>query len=103
MPNIEGNLTREERQGIESSLADKMRLSACPICASTKRTLSDMVVTPTTLRAGGGFSTGDPVFPPCEIVGGLSPQNFGSHWSLICLAIKGIMGAESYVRYQTDC
>ena len=68
MPNIEGKLTRKERQGIESRLADKMRLSACPICASTKWTLSDMVVTPTTLTAGGGFTTGDPVFPQVMFV-----------------------------------
>jgi hypothetical protein len=35
---------------------------------SSKWTLSDMVVTPTTLRAGGGFSTGDPVFPQVMFV-----------------------------------
>jgi len=63
MPDINGKLTSEERHGIESRLADKMKKSACPICASSKWTLSETVVTPATLRAGGGLSTGDPVFP----------------------------------------
>ena len=68
MPNIEGKLTVEERQGIESRLGNKMKMSPCPICASSKWTLSDMVITPTTLRAGGGFSTGAPVFPQVMFV-----------------------------------
>lgn len=68
MPNIEGKLTHEERQAIESGLGMKMKKSVCPICSSSKWTLSDMVVTPTTLRAGGGFSTGDPVFPQVMFV-----------------------------------
>jgi len=61
MPDIDGRLTPEERKGIEARLAGKM--NACPICSSRNWALSDMVVTPTTLRAGGGLSTGDPVFP----------------------------------------
>ena len=68
MPNIEGKLTLEERQAIESNLGVKLKRSACPICSSNEWTLSDMVVTPTTLRAGGGFSTGDPVFPQVMFV-----------------------------------
>ena len=68
MPNIEGKLTLEERQSIESQLGNKMKKSACPICASNKWTLLDTIVTPTTLRAGSGLATGDPVFPQVMFV-----------------------------------
>ena len=63
MPDIDGKLTPEERKNIESRLAGKMKTNACPVCTSRNWILSDTVVTPTTLRAGGGLSTGDPVFP----------------------------------------
>jgi hypothetical protein len=68
MPDIEGKLTLEDRQSIESRLGNKMKMNACPICTSRKWTLMDTVITPTTLRAGGGLSTGDPVFPQVMFV-----------------------------------
>ena len=68
MPTKEGKLTRQEQQRIKSRLAKMLRKSAGPICGSNKWTLSDMVVTPATLGAAGGFATGTQVFPQVMFV-----------------------------------
>jgi hypothetical protein len=68
MPSKEGKLTRLEQQHIKSRLSKMLRKSTCPICGSNKWTLSDMVVTPSTLGAGGGFATGAQVFPQVMFV-----------------------------------
>src|SRR3989442_7651662 len=68
MPGADGKLTDEERENIRSQIQGKMQTPACPVCGSSQWTLSDMIVTPTTLGAGGGFTTGDRVFPQLMLI-----------------------------------
>jgi predicted nucleic-acid-binding Zn-ribbon protein len=86
MPTKEGKLPLKERQCTKSHLTSMMKNTACPICTSSNWTLSDILVTPTTLKAGGGFAIGDPVFPQVMLVSecGYTRYFSGTPLGLVC-------------------